>query len=140
MAQYRDMNGVQHVVKINMKARRRIREATEWDVLEMAHNPQRLTEFLDALKLDDSIVYDMLGAIEQIEPTAIEDAADGTTHEKASAALLEAIADFFPEGSPMKNGLQDLLTTVLEAQETARRAISEQVEAAVQALDMRSMA
>jgi len=130
MAQYRDMNGVQHVVQINMKVRRRIREATEWDLLEMAHNPQVLTGFLDAIKLDDSIVYDILGAIEQLEPTAIEEAADGTTHEKASAALMEAITDFFPEGSPMKNGLQDLLATVLEVQETARRAISEQVKAA----------
>jgi hypothetical protein len=140
MAQYRDTAGRQHVLRITMAGRQRILDRTEWDLLQLAHDPQRLSEFLKALQLDDSLIYEILGAIEQLEPAAIQDVADGTTHEEASAALLEAIADFFPKGSPLKAGLQDLLAKLLEAQETARRAISEQVEAAVQALDMTSMA
>ena len=140
MAQYRDMNGVQHVVKINMKARQRILDSTEWDVAEMARNPQRLSEFLAAIQLDDTLIYEILAAIEQVPSATLMEAADGSTHEEASTALLEALADFFPKGSPMKTGLQDLLAKVEAAQAEARKAISEQIEAAVEALDINSMA
>ena len=140
MAQYRDMNGVQHVVKIDMDARDRVAEKTEWDLLDMAHNPQRLSEFLAAIQLDDTLIYEVLAAIEQVPSATLMEAADGSTHEEASTALLEALADFFPKGSPMKVGLQDLLAKVEVAQTEARKAISEQIEAAVEALDISSMA
>ena len=140
MAQYRDMNGVQHVVKINMKARGRIRDATEWDVGAMARDPQRLSEFLEALQMDDTLIYEVLAAIEQVPSATLMEAADGSTHEEASTALLQALVDFFRKGSPMKVGLQKLLAKVEAAQERAQQAISEQIEAAVEALDIQSMA
>ena len=140
MAQYRDMKGVQHVVQINMKARDRVAERTEWDLLEMAHNPQRLSEFLAAIQLDDTLIYEVLAAIEQVPSATLMEAADGSTHEEASTALLEALVDFFPKGSAMKVGLQKLLNRVETAQDQARQAISEQIEAAVEALDINSMA
>ena len=140
MAQYRDTAGKVHPVRISIAARHRILDSTEWDVLEMAHNPQRLSEFLAAIQLDDTLIYEVLAAIEQAPPATLMEAADGSTHEEASTALLEALADFFPKGSPMKVGLQDLLAKVEAAQAEARRAISEQIEAAVEALDIQSMA
>jgi hypothetical protein len=140
MAQYRDMNGVQHVVKINMNARKRIVHATEWDVAEMAHNPQRLSEFLAAIQLDDTLIYEVLAAIEKVPSATLMEAADGSTHEEASTALLQALVDFFRKGSPMKVGLQKLLAKVEAAQERATQAIGEQIEAAVEALDIQSMA
>jgi hypothetical protein len=140
MAQYRDTAGKVHPVRISIAARQRILDSTEWDVLEMAHNPQRLSEFLAAIQLDDTLIYEVLAAIEQAPSATLMEAADGSTHEEASTALLEALADFFPKGSPMKTGLQDLLAKVEAAQAEARRAISEQIEAAVEALDIQSMA
>jgi len=140
MAQYRDTAGKVHAVRISIAARQRILDSTEWDLLEMAHNPQRLSEFLTAIQLDDLLIYEILGAIEQVQPAILMEAADGSTHEEASTALLEALADFFPKGSPMKTGLQDLLLKVEAAQAEARKAISEQIEAAVEALDIQSMA
>jgi hypothetical protein len=140
MAQYRDTAGKTHPVRISIAARQRILDSTEWDVLEMAHDPQRLSEFLAAIQLDDTLIYEVLGAIEQAQPAALMEAADGSTHEEASTALLEALADFFPKGSAMKVGLQDLLAKVEAAQDQARQAISEQIEAAVEALDIQSMA
>jgi hypothetical protein len=108
MAQYRDTAGKVHPVRISIAARQRILDSTEWDVLEMAHNPQRLSEFLAAIQLDDTLIYEVLAAIEQAPSATLMEAADGSTHEEASTALLEALADFFPKGSPMKTGLQDL--------------------------------
>ena len=140
MAQYRDTAGKVHVIRISIAARQRILDSTEWDVLEMAHNPQRISEFLTALQLDDTLIYEVLAAIEQVPSATLMEAADGSTHEEASTALLEALTDFFPKGSPMKAGLQDLLAKVEAAQEQARQAISEQIEAAVEALDINSMA
>ena len=140
MAQYRDTAGKVHPVRISIAARQRILDSTEWDVLEMAHNPQRLSEFLAAIQLDDTLIYEFLAAIEQVPTATLMEAADGSTHEEASTALLEALADFFPKGSPMKVGLQDLLAKVEVAQAEARKAISEQIEAAVEALDIQSMA
>ena len=140
MAQYRDTAGKTHPVRISIAARQRILDSTEWDVLEMAHDPQRLSEFLAAIQLDDTLIYEVLAAIEQAPPVTLMEAADGSTHEEASTALLEALADFFPKGSAMKVGLQDLLAKVEAAQDQARQAISEQIEAAVEALDIQSMA
>lgn len=140
MAQYRDTAGKVHPVRISIAARQRILDSTEWDVLEMAHNPQRLSEFLAAIQLDDTLIYEVLAAIEQAPSATLMEAADGSTHEEASTALLEALADFFPKGSAMKVGLQDLLAKVEAAQDQARQAISEQIEAAVEALDIQSMA
>jgi predicted RNA polymerase sigma factor len=140
MAQYRDMNGVQHVVQIDMDARDRVAERTEWDLLKMAHEPQRLSEFLAAIQLDDSLIYEVLSAIKEVPVVTLKKAADGSTHEEASTALLEALVDFFPKGSAMKVGLQKLLNRVETAQDQARQAISEQIEAAVEALDIQSMA
>jgi len=140
MAQYRDTAGKVHPVRISIAARQRILDLTEWDVLEMAHNPQRLSEFLAAIQLDDTLIYEVLAAIEQAPSATLMEAADGSTHEEASTALLEALADFFPKGSPMRVGLQDLLAKVEQAQAEARKAISEQIEAAVEALDINSMA
>ena len=46
MAQYRDTAGQVHTLRITLAHRRPIIDATEWDLLELAHKPERLDAFL----------------------------------------------------------------------------------------------
>ena len=85
-----------HTLRITLAHRRPIIDATEWDLLELAHKPERLDAFLKTLAEDDDLIWALLGQIEGRTPEDLMAVADGTTHEEASAALLEAIADFFP--------------------------------------------
>ena len=91
MAQYRDTAGQIHTLRITLAHRRPIIDATEWDLLELAHKPERLDAFLKALAEDDDLIWALLGQIEGGAPEELMAMADGTTHEDASAALLEAL-------------------------------------------------
>ena len=131
MAQYRDTAGQVHTLRITLAHRRPIIDATEWDLLELAHKPERLDAFLKALAEDDDLIWALLGQIEGRTPDELMAVADGTTHEDASAALLESIADFFPARSPLRAPMLELLERTRAAQQAATDVIEGQLLQAV---------
>lgn len=100
------LDGKTHQVKLTMAARRKIREATEIDLLRAVENPELLSEVLTRITEDDEFVLTALGAVLDIPVEALEAAADATVYADASTALVEAIVDFFPDSSPLKKPLR----------------------------------
>ena len=100
------LDGKTHQVKLTMAARRKIREATEIDLLRAVENPELLSEVLTRITEDDEFVLTALGAVLDIPVETLEAAADATVYADASTALVEAIVDFFPDSSPLKRPLR----------------------------------
>ena len=100
------LDGKTHQVKLTMAARRKIREATEIDLLRAVENPELLSEVLTRITEDDEFVLTALGAVLDIPVETLEAAADATVYADASTALVEAIVDFFPNSSPLKKPLR----------------------------------
>jgi hypothetical protein len=89
-----------------MAARRRVRDATEIDLLRAVERPEILSDVLTRITEDDEFVVTALGAILGVTPESIEAEADATVYAEASTALVEAIVDFFPDSSPLKKPLR----------------------------------
>lgn len=102
---FTDLAGKTHAVKITMAARRRVRDATEIDLLRAVERPEVMREVLKRLP-DDEFVVTVLAAILGVTPESIEAEADTTVYVDASTALVEAIVDFFPDSSPIKESLR----------------------------------
>jgi hypothetical protein len=89
-----------------MAARRRVRDATEIDLLRAVERREVMEEVLKRITEDDEFVVTVLGAILGVTPESIEAEADTTVYVDASTALVEAIVDFFPDSSPIKESLR----------------------------------
>lgn len=100
------LDGKTYQVKLTMAARRKIRDATEIDLLRAVENPELLSEVLTRITEDDEFVLTALGAVLDIPVETLEAAADATVYADASTALVEAIVDFFPDSSPIKKPLR----------------------------------
>lgn len=100
------LDGKTHSVKITMAGRRKIREATEIDLLRAVEKPDLLTEVLTRITEDDEFVLTALGALLDVSAESLEAVADATVYADASTALVEAIVDFFPDSSPIKRPLR----------------------------------
>lgn len=100
------LDGKTHQIKLTMAARRKIREATEIDLLKAVEKPELLSEVLTRITEDDEFVLTALGAVLDIPAETLEAEADATVYADASTALVEAIVDFFPDSSPLKKPLR----------------------------------
>lgn len=100
------LDGKTHQVKLTMAARRKIRDATEIDLLRAVEKPELLSEVLTRITEDDEFVLTALGAVLDVSLETLEAAADATVYADASTALVEAIVDFFPDSSPIKKPLR----------------------------------
>ena len=100
------LDGRTHQVKLTMAARRKIREATEIDLLRAVEKPELLSEVLTRITEDDEFVLTALGAVLDVPLETLEAVADATVYADASTALVEAIVDFFPDSSPIKKPLR----------------------------------
>ena len=103
---FTDLAGKTHAVKITMAARRKVRDATEIDLLRAVERREVMEEVLKRITEDDEFVVTVLGAILGVTPESIEAEADTTVYVDASTALVEAIVDFFPDSSPIKESLR----------------------------------
>lgn len=103
---FTDLAGKTHAVKITMAGRRKVRDATEIDLLRAVERPEILSDVLARITDDDEFVVTALGAILGVAPESIEAEADATVYAEASTALVEAIVDFFPDSSPLKKPLK----------------------------------
>ena len=137
MRRYTDRHGQEHVVEITLLTRRRILDAMEIDLVKCAHEDGALRSMLDELSQDDT-VWQMLSIIEGKPIETLMEAADGTTHEAASVALLGAIADFFPQGSPLKAPILRLMERIQQAKATAEEVAREILMEIVEAVPINS--
>lgn len=100
------LDGKTYQIKLTMAARRKIREATEIDLLRAVEKPELLSEVLTRITEDDEFVLTALGAVLDVPLETLEAVADATVYADASTALVEAIVDFFPDSSPIKKPLR----------------------------------
>lgn len=139
MSSFIDMLGERHELTITLAHRAQIKKRTGWDLVELAHKPERLQALLEALQADDDLLWQILSVLTDRATAALLAAADGSTLEDASAALLEALTDFFPASSPLRRPLENLWRQLQQTRQQAAGAIEEQLIAAVQNLDIASV-
>jgi hypothetical protein len=137
VAQYRDKTSRLHEVTISLVERRKIREQLGVDLVAAAHNPETLRNMLDRIATGE-ILWDMLAIIEGTTVDDLLACGDGSTEEAAGTALLQAIIDFFPQSSPLKEPLRGLVVKAAAAQEELQVQLESQLMVAVSDLDLRS--
>ena len=139
MSTFIDMLGERHELTITLAHRALIKNRTGWDLVELAHKPEQLQALLEALQADDDLLWQILSVLTGKAAEALLAAADGSTLEDASAALLEAITDFFPASSPLRRPLENLWKQLQWTRQQAAGAIEEQLLTAVNRLDIASV-
>lgn len=125
---YVDIAGVEHVLRITLATARRLKESVQIDLLKAVSEPATLKQLLDRIGEDPAFVLEFLAIVEGVSAEALEAVADATVLEAASTAMVEAIIDFFPESSPLKGPIRNLMTQV----EINQKASSALIEAALE--------
>jgi ADP-ribose pyrophosphatase YjhB (NUDIX family) len=123
-ASYVDLGGGHHGLKITMAVARELREKLGIDLLKATTEPDVLKQIIDKISADDAFVFQFLAIVEGKDAADLEAAADGTVLESASTAMVEAIIDFFPDSSPIKKPIRQLMAAV-EVNRTASVALIE---------------
>ena len=125
---YVDIAGVEHVLRITLATARQLKESVQIDLLKAVSEPATLKQLLDRIGEDPAFVFQFLAIVEGVSAEALEAVADATVLEAASTAMVEAIIDFFPESSPLKGPIRNLMTQV----EINQKASSALIEAALE--------
>lgn len=125
---YVDIAGVEHVLRITLATARQLKESVQIDLLKAVSEPATLKQLLDRIGEDPAFVFEFLAIVEGVSAEALEAVADATVLEAASTAMVEAIIDFFPESSPLKGPIRNLMTQV----EINQKASSALIEAALE--------
>ena len=125
---YVDIAGVEHVLRITLATARRLKDSVQIDLLKTVSEPATLKQLLDRIGEDPAFVFEFLAIVEGVSAEALEAVADATVLEAASTAMVEAIIDFFPESSPLKGPIRNLMTQV----EISQKASSALIEAALE--------
>jgi len=137
VAQYKDKAGQPHSISITLLTRRQIRDQLGVDLLAAAHDPQQLTQILDGISSGD-LLWRMLAVIEGTTEDALLSVADGTTEENAGTALLQAIIDFFPQSSPLREPLRKLMVQAEATQAELASTVEQALLAAIDGIDIPS--
>lgn len=125
---YVDIAGVEHVLRITLATARQLKELVQIDLLKAVSEPATLKLLLDRIGEDPAFVFEFLAIVEGVSAEALEAVADASVLEAASTAMVEAIIDFFPESSPLKGPIRNLMTQV----EISQKASSALIEAALE--------
>jgi hypothetical protein len=134
VSDYRDTAGVVRRLSINLAHRQRIKQQLGYDLVAMAHDPGQLQTLLTALQTEDALLYQLIGIICGEDPEQLMATADGTVHEAAASAFLEALTSFFPVGSPLRLPLENLWRELRAQQAAAQQAAEEAMLQAVQSV------
>jgi hypothetical protein len=113
MGAFKLLNDTEATIDVRLAHRKPIREAVGLDIVEAAHNPDKLSELLDALTDSDKL-WQIVSVVSGISVDDLLANADGSTEEEAGTALLESLISFFPRSSPMRNPLNRLLEKAKE--------------------------
>jgi hypothetical protein len=134
VSEYCDTVGVVRRLSINLAHRQRIKQQLGHDLVAMAHDPEQLQALLTALQTDDALLYQLLGIICGEHAETLMATADGTVHEAAASAFLEALTSFFPAGSPLRLPLENLWRELRAQQAAAQQAAEAAMLQAVQSV------
>ena len=134
MTRFIDTAGVVRGLSINLAHRRTIKQETGWDLVELAHKPDRLQALLEALQSDDELLWRILAILTSSTIDELLQAADGTVHEEAASAFLEALTNFFPAASPLRRPLESLWRALRDQRTAAATTIETTLLAAVQSI------
>lgn len=136
MHRYMDKDGKEHVLNLNLGTRRRLKELLNVDLLAAAADPKVLDAMLTALATDQDHLLAVLSVVECIRVEELEEAFDGTTLDVAATALVEEIIAFFPESSPVRRPLLDLMQKAQAYRDKAVKTISDGMLQQVSSLDL----
>jgi hypothetical protein len=140
MRTYRDIHGTEHQVQITLGLRSQIREQLQVDLLQAAVKPERLQEILTKVVDDDGFLFSVLSILEQRTVADLMSVFDGETLEQAGTAFLQALIDFFPRSSPMKEPLRTLTEKVERQQQLVHQTVQEGLMQLVQSMDLNTEA
>lgn len=132
MAVWKDSTGKDHVLRIHGQKASELKAALGIDLLACLKNPQAVEAVLRQLE-DTAMVMACCAKIEGIPDDRVEEFYslwDGDAFESAVAALMEAIADFFPRAprQVFKRILEKATAAVQQTQASSLKAAMAAVE------------
>lgn len=135
MRQYLDATGKVHKIEITLQTRRDVRDVLGIDLVMLSRDPASLESLLHRVSDVDKLI-EFCGVLEGSTVEQLEAEWNADTAEAAGIAVVEAIADFFPQSSPLKKPLQSLMDKAKAGQAIAADAIEQKLMRAVDELDL----
>ena len=132
MAVWRDSTGKDHVLRIHGQKASELKTALGLDLMACLKNPQAVEAVLRQLQ-EPAMVMACCAKVEGIpdqQVAAFYELWDGDAFESAGAALMEAIADFFPKAprQVFRRILEKAMTAVQKTQASSLEAAMVAVE------------
>lgn len=124
MQTYQDKNGETHTLDINLGARFAIKKAYGFDLLKAASDLVHFGELLDKIAADEEFLFSLISIVEKKTPEELMAVLDGTSYQAAESAFVEALIDFFPQSSPLREPVRE----AIRKQETLAGLMREQVK------------
>ena len=124
MQTYTDKNGKPHNLDINLAARFAIKKAHGFDLLKAAADLQHFSELLDKIAADEEFLFSLISIVEKTTPEELMSVLDGTSYQAAESAFVEALIDFFPQSSPIREPVRE----AIRKQETLAGLMRDQVK------------
>lgn len=124
MQTYQDKNGETHTLDINLGARFAIKKAHGFDLLKAASDLVHFGELLDKIAADEEFLFSLISIVEKKTPEELMAVLDGTSYQAAESAFVEALIDFFPQSSPLREPVRE----AIRKQETLAGLMREQVK------------
>ena len=123
MQTYQDKNGETHTIDINLGARFAIKKAHGFDLLKAASDLVHFGQLLDKIAADEEFLFSLISIVEKQTPEELMAVLDGTSYQAAESAFVEALIDFFPQSSPLREPVRE----AIRKQETLAGLMREQV-------------
>lgn len=125
MQTYQDKNGETHTLDINLGARFAIRKAHGFDLLKAAADLEHFGKLLDKIAEDEEFLFSLISIVEGKPAEQLMAVLDGTSYQAAESAFVEALIDFFPQSSPLREPVRE----AIRKQETLVGLMRQQVKA-----------
>lgn len=123
MQTYHDKNGEPHTLDITLGARFAIKKAHGLDLLQAAGDLEHFGKILDKIAADEEFFLTLIAIVEKTTPEALMTVLDGTSYQAAESAFVEAMIDFFPQSSPIREPMRE----AIRKQDTLAGLMREQV-------------
>lgn len=123
MQTYQDKDGKTHTLDINLGARFAIKKTHGFDLLKAASDLVHFGELLDRIAADEEFLFSLISIVEKKTPEELMAVLDGTSYQAAESAFVEALIDFFPQSSPLREPVRE----AIRKQETLAGLMREQV-------------
>lgn len=109
MQTYHDKDGKPHKLEINLGTRFAIKKAHGFDLLKAAGDIAHFGEILDKISTDEEFFLSLIAIVEKTTAEQLMTVLDGTSYQAAESAFVEAMIDFFPQSSPIREPLREAI-------------------------------